>query len=276
VANFAALIFTMKKISVVLVVFIIAASVQAQDRYFGYTYTTNILPKGAIDLELWHTSRIGHLNQFYHAQDQRMETEIGLGKNWQTAFYFNRYQKRFSTTARGTETSSEIGFSNEWKVKLSDPNKNKLGFALYGEWGIKGGDELELEIKAILDKSFGKNLLALNIVGEHEREFDWNNSKTSSEKENVIELDLGYMYNLTTNFGLGLELRNHNEVKNGDWEHSVLFGGPTINFRGDRWFVIGNVLPQLRNLRKTNEAPNNKVLDEHERVEARIIVGISF
>jgi hypothetical protein len=276
VANFAALIFTMKKISVVLVVFIIAASVQAQDRYFGYTYTTNILPKGAIDLELWHTSRIGHLNQFYHAQDQRMETEIGLGKNWQTAFYFNRYQKRFSTTARGTETSSEIGFSNEWKVKLSDPNKNKLGFALYGEWGIKGGDELELETKAILDKSFGKNLLALNIVGEHEREFDWNNSKTSSEKENVIELDLGYMYNLTTNFGLGLELRNHNEVKNGDWEHSVLFGGPTINFRGDRWFVIGNVLPQLRNLRKTNEAPNNKVLDEHERVEARIIVGISF
>jgi hypothetical protein len=276
VANFAALIFTMKKISVVLVVFIIAASVQAQDRYFGYTYTTNILPKGAIDLELWHTSRIGHLNQFYHAQDQRMETEIGLGKNWQTAFYFNRYQKRFSTTARGTETSSEIGFSNEWKVKLSDPNKNKLGFALYGEWGIKGGDELELETKAILDKSFGKNLLALNIVGEHEREFDWNNSKTSSEKENVIELDLGYMYNLTTNFGLGLELRNHNEVKNGEWEHSVLFGGPTINFRGDRWFVIGNVLPQLRNLRKTNEAPNNKVLDEHERVEARIIVGISF
>jgi hypothetical protein len=276
VANFVALIFTMKKISVVLGIFIIAAPVQAQDRYFGYTYTTNVLPKGAIDLELWHTSRIGHLNQFYHAQDQRMETEIGLGKNWQTAFYFNRYQKRFSTTARGTETSSEIGFSNEWKVKLSDPNKNKLGFALYGEWGIKGGDELELETKAILDKSFGKNLLALNIVGEHEREFDWNNSKTSSEKENVIELDLGYMYNLTTNFGLGLELRNHNEVKNGEWEHSVLFGGPTINFRGDRWFVIGNVLPQLRNLRKTNEAPNNKVLDEHERVEARIIVGISF
>jgi hypothetical protein len=266
----------MKKISVVLFVFIIAASVQAQDRYFGYTYTTNILPKGAIDLELWHTSRMGHLNQFYHAQDQRMETEIGLGKNWQTAFYFNRYQKRFSTTANGTENSTELGFSNEWKVKLSDPNKNKLGFALYGEWGIKGGDELELETKAIFDKSFGKNLLALNIVGEHEREFEWNNNKTSAEKENTVEMDLGYMYNVTTNFGFGLELRNHNEIKDGNWEHSVLFAGPTINFRGDRWFVIGNVLPQLRNLRKTNEAPNNKVLDEHERVEARIIIGISF
>jgi hypothetical protein len=265
----------MKKVCFILFVFIITVSAKAQDRYFGYTYTANILPKGAIDLELWHTSRIGHLNQFYHAQDQRMETEVGLGKNWQTAFYFNRYQKRFSTTANGTENSTELGFSNEWKVKLSDP-KNKLGFALYGEWGIKGGDELELETKAIFDKSFGKNLLALNIVGEHESEFDWRNNKTSSEKENAVEFDLGYMYNLTINLGLGLELRNHNEIKDGDWEHSVLFGGPTINFRGDRWFVIGNVLPQLRNLRKTNEAPNNKVLDEHERVEARIIVGISF
>jgi hypothetical protein len=268
--------FTMKKISFVLIAFGLVLSSQAQDRYFAYTYTTNVLPKGAIDVELWHTSRIGHLNQFYHGQDQRLETEFGLGKNWQTAFYFNRYQTRFSTGTDGTQTSSEIGFSNEWKVKLSDPDKNKLGFALYGEWGIKGGDELELETKAILDKSFGKNLLALNIVGEQEREFNWQNSKTISEKENTVELNLGYMYNVNTNFGLGLELRNHNEIKDGDWEHSVLFGGPTINYRGDRWFVIGSFLPQWRNLRKTDEAPNNKVLDEHEKVEARILVGISF
>lgn len=254
----------------------IAASAGAQDRYFAYTYTSNVLPKGAIDLELWHTSRIGHSDQFFHAQDQRMEAEFGLGKKWQTAFYFNRFQKRFSTGSNGTETSSELGFSNEWKVKLADPNTNKIGFSLYGEWGIKGGDELELETKAILDKSFGKNLIALNIVGEHEREFDRKEGSTISEKENAIELDLGYMYNVSTNFGLGLELRNHNEIKDGEWEHSALFAGPTINYRSDRWFVIANVLPQLRNLHKTAEAPYNRVLDEHEKVEARIIVGISF
>jgi len=254
----------------------IAASAGAQDRYFAYTYTSNVLPKGAIDLELWHTSRIGHSDQFFHAQDQRMEAEFGLGKKWQTAFYFNRFQKRFSTGSNGTETSSELGFSNEWKVKLADPNTNKIGFSLYGEWGIKGGDEFELETKAILDKSFGKNLIALNIVCEHEREFDRKEGSTISEKENAIELDLGYMYNVSTNFGLGLELRNHNEIKDAEWEHSALFAGPTINYRSDRWFVIANVLPQLRNLHKTAEAPYNRVLDEHEKVEARIIVGISF
>ena len=90
----------------------------AQDRFFARTYTTNILEKGNIDLEFWHTSRIGHTNQFFHAQDQRMEVEIGLGRNVQTALYFNRFAKRFSTTDNGTQSSEEIGFSNEWKWKV--------------------------------------------------------------------------------------------------------------------------------------------------------------
>jgi hypothetical protein len=64
---------------------------QAQDRNFVRTYQSTVLPKGAIDLEFWHTSRFGHTGQFYNAQDQRMELEFGLGKNWQTAFYFNHY-----------------------------------------------------------------------------------------------------------------------------------------------------------------------------------------
>jgi len=145
---------------------------QAQDRNFVRTYQSTVLPKGAIDLEFWHTSRFGHAGQFFHAQDQQMEVEFGLGKNWQTAFYLNRYQQRFSTSADGTTTSNEIGFSNEWKVKLSDPVANKLGLALYGEWSLKGGDELELETKLILDKVIGKHLFAFNAVYEFEKEFE--------------------------------------------------------------------------------------------------------
>jgi hypothetical protein len=253
-------------------------NVQAQDRYFARTYQTNVLPKGAIDLEFWHTSRIGHSGQFYHAQDQRMEIEFGVGKNWQTALYFNRYQTRFSTSTEGTEVSNEIGFSNEWKVKLSDPVANKLGVALYGEWGFKGGDELELETKIILDKVIGKHLFAFNGVYEFEKEFEWEaGAAKSNGYEMPVELDLAYMYNASKTVGIGFELRNHNEIAKGKgWEHSVLFGGPTINFRGNRWFVIANYLPQWVNLHKTNIAPGNKVLDEHERVEARILVGISL
>jgi len=269
---------SMKKLFIIGTTVICFSSAQAQDRNFARTYQTNVLPKGAIDLEFWHTSRMGHDNQFYHAQDQRIEVEFGLGKNWQTAFYFNRYQTRFSTSSDGTVTSNEIGFSNEWKVKLSDPVANKIGLALYGEWGIKGGDELELETKLILDKVVGKNLFAFNGVLEYEKEFEWMNGKINSNGHELpVEFDLAYMYNAAKKFGIGFELRNYNAIaKEGEWKYSVLSGGPTLNFRSDRWFVIVNYLPQWSNIHKTDSAPGSKVLDEQERAETRILIGISF
>ena len=268
----------MKKLLFVTAAIISLASAKAQDRNFVRTYQSNVIPKGVIDLEFWHTSRFGHANQFFHAQDQRMEIEFGLGKNWQTAFYFNRYQQRYSTSLNGTITSNEVGFSNEWKVKLSDPTVNKLGLALYGEWGFKGGDELELETKIILDKVIGKNLFAFNGVYELEKEFKWEDGKIKSDGyEMPVEFDFAYMYNLKPQFGLGFELRNQNKIAKGEgWEYSVLFGGPTINFRSNRWFVIANYLPQWINLHKTDVAPGKKVLDEQERAEARILIGISL
>lgn len=263
-----------------LFVFVICMSAMfafAQDRYFARTYNSNVLPKGSIDLELWHTSRFGHQGQFYHAQDQRMELEVGLGKNVQTAFYFNRYQERFSETADGTTTKNEIGFSNEWKWKLSNPRR-KLGVAVYGEWGVKGGDELELETKIILDKNIGKSLFAFNGVVEYEKEFEWADNKVNSDNWAApVELNLAYLYNVNINVGLGFEILNRNMiVKTDGWQNSVLFGGPTFNYRGNGWFIIANYLPQWGNLHKTSFSPNSKVLDEQERAEARILVGISL
>ena len=254
-----------------------AISTFAQDRYFARTYNSNVLPKGAIDFELWHTSRFGHQGQFFHAQDQRMELEVGLGKNVQTAFYFNRYQERYSETADGTTTKNEVGFSNEWKWKLSGPNK-KLGVALYGEWGFKGGDELELETKIILDKNIGKSLFAFNGVVEYEKEFEWENNKVHSDNWAApVEFNFAYMYNVNTAVGLGFEVLNRNTiVKKDGWQNSVFFGGPSFNYRGDRWFVIANYLPQWGNIHKTSFYPSSKVLDEMERAEVRILVGISL
>jgi len=44
----------MKKVLVVILFLAIGLITKAQDRYFGRTYTTDILQKGAIDLEFWH------------------------------------------------------------------------------------------------------------------------------------------------------------------------------------------------------------------------------
>ena len=250
----------------------------AQDRYFARTYTSSVSNKGDIDVELWHTSRLGHQNQFFHSQDQRLEVELGLGGNVQTSFYFNHYQTRYSDSTDGTLSSNEIGFSNEWKFNLTNPGKNRLGSALYFEWGTKGGDELELEAKIILDKYYGKNLLAFNASVEYEREFGWKNGKfISTTWAAPVEFTLGYMYNLNNQIGLGFELRDLNDIAiHKGWENSILFGGPTFNYRGKGWSILANYLPQWVNFRKTPYAPLSKVLDVHERAEARIILGIDI
>jgi hypothetical protein len=273
--TFALLLNFMKKVIVFSWLLLCVISSRAQDRYFARTYTTNVLPKGSFDIELWHTSRFGHEGEYFHAMDQRMEYEVGLGGNVQTAFYFNRFQKSLSDSFDHINQTSEIGFSNEWKWKVSKPT-SPLGVALYGEVGVKG-DELELETKVILDKSFGKNLLAFNAVYEFEGEAERANGENEMEfEETPLEFDLAYMRNFSTSFGAGVELVNHNDIKHGSWENSVFYAGPTINYRGNRWFFIANYLPQLTNVHKTAEFPKSKVLNEHERAEARILIGFSF
>ena len=65
----------------------------------------------------------------------------------QTAFYFNSELFHYAdSSSSDIQQELQISFSNEWKWKVSKPFA-KTGIALYGEWGIKGGDELELESK---------------------------------------------------------------------------------------------------------------------------------
>jgi len=263
----------MKKIFSILLL-LIAISSYAQDRYFGQTYTSDILQKGGVDLEVWHTSRFGHSTGFYHGMDQRMELELGLGGKVQTSFYFNRFQE-MEGDSNGINSESEIGFSNEWKYRITRPSA-KYGIALYGELGVKG-DELEWEGKFIIDHAAGKNLFAANLVAELEQEVEKVNNKYALHtSQTPVELDLAYMRFIKPDLGIGFELRNNNRIVKGNWQNSILFGGPTLNYRAERWFVIVNYLPQWVNLHKSLVSPGNKDLVNYERNEIRLLFGISL
>src|SRR5205809_410996 len=103
----------MRKLSFIVLLIACAVTVNAQDRFFARTYNSNILPKGNFDIEVWHTSRFGHETNYFHAMDQRLEFEVGLGKNVQTAFYLNRFQTSIGDSAGNITQATEMGFSNE-------------------------------------------------------------------------------------------------------------------------------------------------------------------
>ena len=251
---------------------------QAQDRVFSRTYQSNVLPAGAKDLEYWVTSRAGR-EDFYHRLDQRLELEFGVGGNVQAAFYFNA-ESKVQLNEAGTDftTGTTFGVSNEWKWKLSDPVANAVGSALYGEITVEP-KALEFEAKLILDKRMGNTLLAYNLVGEMELEWevatDGDQSKVEREKEYALEHDLAMMHFLKPNLGIGLEIRNHNEFAEGDWLNSALFAGPALHWSGNGWFINFNCSPQWTNLKKSGNSERLD-LDDHEKVETRLLVGLSF
>src|SRR4051812_18031166 len=118
----------MKRNLLLMAALLFTAFAGAQDRVFTHTYQSTVLPLHTRELEYWATVRSGK-EEYYNAVDQRFELELGVGKNWQTAFYFNT-STEVSLGAFGLERSTSIGFSNEWKWKMSDPVANKIGSGL--------------------------------------------------------------------------------------------------------------------------------------------------
>lgn len=254
---------------------------------FAYTYQTNVLSKGDFDLEFQNTfaaGKVGKFSPYVFGQhlDQRLEFEIGLGRKIQTAFYFNSELFNFAdTTSYDLIQELKISFSNEWKWKLSDPMANKIGVALYEELEV-GGNNFESETKIILDKRWQKDLVAFNIVGKYEIEkevFRDGVNKTVAEwtHNSPVEFYLGYLHFIKPEIGLGIELKNNNDITKEDgWVNSVVFAGPAVHFSVDRFFANISVLPQIANLHKTEAAPGNRDLNGYEAVEIRALIGYSF
>jgi hypothetical protein len=277
----------MKKILSVTFSLFLTIAMFAQDRQFLYTYQSLTLPKGAKDIEVWNTYRTGR-QYLYNRLDQRIEFEVGVTDKLQTALYFNAEHKMSQThldtlggipdtTFYGLYSESAFSFSSEWKLRLSDPVANRIGSALYAELTV-GAAEIELEGKLILDKKTDKNIFAMNLVGEYEIEFEAEPAKSEIETEYEFkpEVDLAYMRMLKPNLGLGLEARYNGVIVKGDVEHSAIFGGPSLFYGGDKFFIILSASPQLSNLQVNDQNPKSFDMTEYEKYQFRLLLGLSF
>lgn len=265
----------MKKI-LLLIGLLISLATQAQDRLFTYTYQSNVLNKGQKELEVWSTLSNGRDN-FYRAFDHSLEFEVGLGGRLQTSFYLNYGYSKGIVTAnniQSIESNTSYSFSNEWKLKLTDPVINPIGSALYFEYKL-GTDETELEGKLILDKQIGKSTHALNLVGEYEigKQFTPNGNRidVKTEKEYKLEFNYGYAYKLNKNWAFGAEIMDQNTISGGNWEYSVVSAGPALSFNIDGFGLNLSCLPQLTNLQT-----GNLEFHDNQKLQTRLIFTYEF
>jgi hypothetical protein len=247
----------------------VAATATASERRFTYTYESGVLRPGAREIEPWSTFRLGK-SAFYGRLDTRLEAELGLTDRLQTALYLN-LKAVTADTPLGRSSATELeGISSEWKLKLADPVADRAGVAVYGELSA-GPSEVELEGKLILDKRVGRLLGAVNLVAEHE----WELEESGTARETALEVDAAACWFLTPRFTAGLEVRSHTVLPpEGEPTRSALFLGPTVSYAREGWWVAATVLPQVWAPKGASDGHLD--LEEHERVEVRLLFGLEF
>lgn len=245
------------------------------ERRFGFTYESSVLPPGVREIELWNTARNGR-SYFYHRLDQRIEYEFGVTSNLMSAFYFNattRTKDSNEDAAGGSKaTTNSVSISSEWKYKVLDRVADPFGFAVYGE-GTLGTDKFEFEGKLILDKHVEQFLFAFDLAGEIESQTDVINGTEINNEEFKIKSDAGAAYILSNGFGTGIELRNENIFISGSLKHSSLFAGVTFSYSaGDIWATI-SFLPQIHSFKGGTTISQNLDLDEFEKFQTRLLLS---
>ena len=112
-----------------------------------------------------------------------------------------------------------------------------------------------------------------------ETKFDGTSSLGSARSAASSWATLGVTRDFGRHWALGLELRDHNELREyREWENTAVFLGPAINYRQEKWWATLSFLPQVygANFGGDPDGHRNLELEGHERVNIRLIFGISF
>ena len=257
-------------------------STRADDRRFTYVYEPEVLPKGAMEFEQWVTLRTqrtkgGGVQQGnYNQWELREELEYGVTDRYSVSLYLNGQSRRFkdfsAAPVASTSKTEFTGVSLENRYMLLNPATHAVGLTLYFEPRFSG-HEAELEQKIIIGQRHGDWKWAFNLS----HAIEWKNDL--HQKEGELEASFGISRDLGKHWSLGLELRDHNELPDyRRWENTALFLGPVVNYRQEKWWATMTILPQIygRNFLGNPDSSRNLDLAGHERLNVRLIVGISF
>jgi hypothetical protein len=255
---------------------------QADNRRFTYTYEPEVLPQGAWEFEQWITLRTqrtsgGEVQQGnFNLWELREELEYGVTDNYSVSLYLNTAAESFRDFSQSPpvdQTSFDFkGISIENRYMVLNPATHAVGLTLYLEPRFSG-DEAEVEEKIILGQRYGNWKWACNLVHATE----WEDNLHSVEGE--VEADLGIARDLGKHWSVGLEFRDHNELPGyQSWENTALFLGPVVSYRQEKWWAALSVMPQIfgANFNGNPDANPHLELEGHERVNIRLLFGISF
>jgi hypothetical protein len=258
------------------------SAAQADERRFTYVYEPETLPEGGMEFEQWVTLRTqrtsgGEVKQGdYNLWELREELEYGITDNYSVSLYLNAAAESFRdynfSPPANTSSFDFKGVSLENRYMVLNPAERPVGLTLYLEPRYSG-DEAEVEEKIILGQRRGNWKWAFNL--SHATE--WLDHLRSVEGE--VEASFGLARDLNQRWSIGLEVRDHNELPDyRTWENTALFVGPVVSYRQEKWWAALTVMPQVYGANYNGNPGGNSwlELEAHERLNVRLMIGISF
>jgi hypothetical protein len=231
-----------------------AVPAHADESPFAYTYLTEVLPQGAIELEQWATFRFNKPQEKYLRVQGRTEFEYGVTSRFLAAIYANYEYRNIEPEGPGApdgpdDTVKFTGISAEFIYQLFNPITDPFGLALYFEPGI-GDGERSVEFKLLFQKNFLEDRLifATNFILEYEWEHEA--EEDIWEHASAFEIFVALAYNVAPGWFAGVELLNENEYaghifSGAHAEANAFYFGPTIHYGTTNWWATLGFYKQL-------------------------------
>ncbi len=243
---------------------------EAEESQFGYVYTTDLLPKGAKELEQWATWRHQKIGGYFDQIDARTEFEYGLTDSLQTAIYANyAWSRAYHNGPFGATTPPEpfsydipgpdehyratrfVGVSGEIIYRILSPYTDALGVAIYEEPTV-GPGFFELETKLILQKNFLDDRLIFAFNYTYAPELRYVSDTAGGPKKWQEETDTNAYFagsfRFRANWSAGFEFLNEREYNSYNYSratNSGFFLGPSFHYGGKKFFDTATFLEQL-------------------------------
>jgi hypothetical protein len=250
-------------LSVALSLLVVASAASGAERDFPYTDTSRTLAAGRSDVEGWLTGRIARATDDQAWTELRAAYAVGLLENLELQASLD---VTVESTARTAVPDPRVTALLRWAPLKAD--------GIVGLGGVArasvGVDLLELEVRLLADRQFGKLLLAVNAAGT--RRLLWA-GRTGVDTR--LEESAALRYQLGSQASFGLELRLQSGFLGREYQGTGIYVGPTFTVRGGAFWVSLGALAQVAADKARADRGNGQPLElrDNERFLLRLVVG---
>ena len=236
-------------------------------RHFTFTWDSEGPRPGEADVQLWATPRWGRADG-REAVDVRAGFVQGLPRRWAAGLFVD-------ATPSMTGVQQTPGIDGRLTLRLQNWNRVGEHFA-YGSQlevgaGLKG---LSATLLVSGDAWLGPVRLGVNLDGYTET--PWPGSPGSTFGNATFRQTAGLSYTLANGFSFALELQNRLAWLNGRYEGDAFYFGPSIGYRGTRFWWSAALLPQVAALKPEHRRGLGDPLElvANERFSLRVSAGL--